>query len=81
MKLLGDKSIFFEDQISRIYPNENLYSHILGQIDDANNGISGLEKKFDFTDEYAFNKIYLWLERETCEECIDLINPWNTNDI
>tara|TARA_A100001015_G_scaffold108025_1_gene119819 strand:+ start:1245 stop:2933 length:1689 start_codon:yes stop_codon:yes gene_type:complete len=48
LKLLGDKSIFFEDQISRIYPNENLYSHILGQIDDANNGISGLEKKFDF---------------------------------
>ncbi|MDC3185361.1 penicillin-binding protein 2 [Candidatus Pelagibacter sp.] len=48
LKSLGDKSIFFEDQISRIYPNENLYSHILGQIDDANNGISGLEKKFDF---------------------------------
>ena len=48
LKLLGNKSIFFEDQISRIYPNENLYSHILGQIDDANNGISGLEKKFDF---------------------------------
>ena len=48
LQLLGDKSIFFEDQISRIYPNENLYSHILGQIDDANNGISGLEKKFDF---------------------------------
>ena len=48
LKLLGDKSIFFEDQISRIYPNENLYSHILGQIDDANNGISGIEKKFDF---------------------------------
>ena len=48
LKLLGDKSIIFEDQISRIYPNENLYSHILGQIDDANNGISGIEKKFDF---------------------------------
>ena len=48
LKLLGDKSILFEDQISRIYPNENLYSHILGQIDDANNGISGIEKKFDF---------------------------------
>ena len=48
LKLIGDKSIIFEDQISRIYPNENLYSHILGQIDDANNGISGIEKKFDF---------------------------------
>ncbi len=46
---LGDKSIIFENQISRIYPNENLYSHILGQIDDSNQGISGIEKKFDLT--------------------------------
>ncbi len=32
-----------------------------------------IEKKFDFTEEYPFNKIYLWLERETCEECIEYI--------
>jgi hypothetical protein len=32
-----------------------------------------VEKKFDFTEEYAFNEIYLWLERETCEECIEYI--------
>ena len=45
--LLGDKSIITEQKISRIYPHENLFSHIIGQIDDNNNGISGIEKSFD----------------------------------
>jgi len=45
---LGDKSIITERRISRIYPQENLFSHIVGQTDDDNNGISGLEKSFDF---------------------------------
>ena len=44
---LGDKSIRVEQKISRIYPHENLFSHIVGQIDDNNNGISGIEKSFD----------------------------------
>jgi len=44
---LGDKSIRVEQKISRIYPHENLFSHIVGQIDDDNNGISGIEKSFD----------------------------------
>ena len=43
--LLGDKSLLYEEKISRIYPHENLFSHIIGQIDDDNNGISGIEKK------------------------------------
>ena len=46
--LLGDKSFIQEEKIARIYPNEELFSHILGQIDDNNNGISGLEKTFDY---------------------------------
>ena len=45
--LLGDKSIVFEKKQFRIYPQKNLFSHVLGQIDDSNNGISGLEKFFD----------------------------------
>ena len=45
--LLGDKSIISEQKISRIYPHENLFSHVVGQIDDDNNGISGIEKSFD----------------------------------
>jgi cell division protein FtsI (penicillin-binding protein 3) len=45
--LLGDKSIKPEEKLTRIYPQENLFSHIIGQIDDDNNGISGIEKSFD----------------------------------
>ena len=47
IRLLGDKSIISEEKLSRIYPHENLFSHIIGQIDDNNNGISGIEKSFD----------------------------------
>jgi len=45
--MLGDKSIKSEEKLTRIYPQKNLFSHIIGQIDDDNNGISGLEKFFD----------------------------------
>ena len=48
LRFLGDKSIKFEEQITRIYPQQNLFSHILGQIDDRNNGVSGIEKFFDY---------------------------------
>jgi len=48
LRLIGDKSIRFEEQITRLYPQENLFSHIIGQIDDANQGISGIEKSFDY---------------------------------
>ena len=44
---LGDKSIKPEEKVRRIYPQKNLFSHIIGQIDDDNLGISGLEKSFD----------------------------------
>ena len=46
--LLGDKSFVQEDGIARIYPNGSLFSHVIGQIDNDNNGISGIEKTFDF---------------------------------
>jgi cell division protein FtsI (penicillin-binding protein 3) len=45
--LLGDKSIKPEEKLTRIYPQKNLFSHIIGQIDDDNNGISGIERSFD----------------------------------
>ena len=44
---LGDKSIQPEEKLTRIYPEKNLFSHIIGQIDDNNNGISGLEKSLN----------------------------------
>ncbi len=46
--LLGEKSFIQEDSIARVYPNGNLFSHVIGQIDKDNNGISGLEKTFDY---------------------------------
>ena len=46
--LLGDKSIKQEQKISRVYPQQNLFSHVLGQIDEDNNGVSGIEKYFDY---------------------------------
>ena len=45
--LLANKAIVFEKKQFRIYPQKNLLSHILGQIDDSNVGISGIEKFFD----------------------------------
>ena len=45
--LMGNKAIIFEKKHYRIYPQKNLFSHIIGQIDDDNIGISGVEKFFD----------------------------------
>ena len=47
LMMLGDKSISSEASLIRLYPQNNLFSHIIGQIDDDNNGISGIEKFFD----------------------------------
>jgi cell division protein FtsI (penicillin-binding protein 3) len=41
---LGDKSIKPEKKILRLYPQKNLFSHLVGQIDSDNIGISGIEK-------------------------------------
>ncbi len=48
INLLGEKSFKVEETIARVYPNGNLFSHILGQIDTENNGVSGIEKSFDY---------------------------------
>ena len=60
--LLGDKSIKFEQKISRVYPQKNLFSHVLGQIDDGNNGISGIEKFYDYELKNNNNPITLSLD-------------------
>ena len=44
---LGEKAIIFEPFQSRIYTHGNLFSHIIGQVDYDNYGISGVEKYFD----------------------------------
>ena len=62
--LLGDKSIITEEKITRIYPHEELYSHIIGQIDDGNNGISGIEKYFDYELRSSKNSIQLSIDTD-----------------
>ncbi len=44
---LGEKGIVFESFQRRVYPQGELFSHILGQIDSENFGISGIEKNLD----------------------------------
>ena len=60
--MLGDKSIKEEQKITRIYPQGSLFSHILGQIDDNNNGISGLEKHYDYELKSTKNSLKLSLD-------------------
>ena len=62
--LLGDKSFIQEEKIARIYPNGELFSHVLGQIDDNNSGISGLEKTFDYELTTSRNPLALTLDTE-----------------
>ena len=42
-------------------------------LKDIKRFINFLENEFDFQKDYPFNEIYLWLEKETCEECIEYV--------
>ncbi len=44
---LGEKGIIFEPFQFRIYTHGNLFSHVIGQVDYDNYGISGVEKYLD----------------------------------
>ena len=44
---MGEKGIKFEPYQARIYPHGDLFSHIIGQIDEDNFGVSGIERYFD----------------------------------
>ena len=51
-------------------------------LKDIKKFIKFIDKSFDFEDEYPFNNIYLWLENEVCEECIEyvvsiMMEPYN----
>ena len=61
---LGDKAIQPEERLLRIYPEKNLFSHIIGQIDDNNNGISGLEKSLDENLKVKQKPIKLTVDRD-----------------
>ncbi len=42
-------------------------------LKDIKKFINFLENEFDFQKDYPFNEIYLWLEKETCEEAIEYV--------
>ena len=42
-------------------------------LKDLNNFINFIEKDFSFSNEFAFNKIYLWLEKNSGDECVEYI--------
>ena len=42
-------------------------------LNDIRKFIDFLENEFNFQKDYPFNEIYLWLEKETCEECIEYV--------
>ena len=64
VKLLGEKSIRMEKKITRIYPDKHLFAHVVGQIDDDNVGISGIEKSFDKKLKDGRDKLILTLDKE-----------------
>ncbi|MDC3142576.1 penicillin-binding protein 2 [Candidatus Pelagibacter sp.] len=61
---LGDKSLIPEEKVLRMYPQKNLFSHVLGQIDDNNNGISGLEKSLNDELRESEDSIRLTLDKD-----------------
>ena len=42
-------------------------------LKDVQKFLKFIENDFDFTREYPFNSIYKWLEKQTCEECIEYV--------
>jgi hypothetical protein len=42
-------------------------------LKDVEKFLNYIENKFNFKTEYPFNEIYLWLDKKTCEECIEYV--------
>ena len=42
-------------------------------LKDVEKFLNFIEKKFDFSNEFAFNEIYMWLEKNSGDECIEYI--------
>ena len=53
--------------------NEYQQKKIKFLLEDVRKFLNFVENDFSFQEEYPFNRIYFWLEKETCEECIEYI--------
>ncbi len=51
------------------YQKNRIYS----LFNDVKKFLKFIETDFDFKIDYPFNKVYLWIEKQTCEECIEYI--------
>ena len=75
---LGDKSIIPNESLTRLYPQKNLFSHIIGQIDDDNRGISGLEKSLDLELKKSTKPITLTVDTDIQYLVRDELSKFNT---
>jgi len=53
--------------------SEYQLNKIKNLLKDVKKFLNFVENEFDFQKNHPFNEIYLWLEKETCEECIEYI--------
>ena len=53
--------------------NEYQQKKITSLLENVEKFLKFIEKNFSFGTDYPFNEIYLWLENETCDECIEYI--------
>ena len=80
-KVKVDESNLFKDCVKNSIKNiinwntDSIYqaTKIKFLLKDVKKFIYFVENNFDFKTDYPFNKIYIWLEKETCEECIEYI--------
>ncbi len=42
-------------------------------LNDIKKFLKFIDEEFNFETDYSFNKLYLWIEQNTCEECIEYI--------
>ena len=53
--------------------SEYQQNKIKSLLKDVRKFLNFVENKFNFEINYPFNEIYMWLEKETCDECIEYI--------
>ena len=80
-KVTIEESDFFKDCLKNSIKNitswntesEYQLKKIKDLLNDVYKFLDFIEKEFSFETDYPFNKLYLWLEKEACEECIEYI--------
>ena len=85
-----DESELFNDCVKKSLKNITSWNtdseyqqiKIKSLLKDIEKFIDYVENNFDFEIEYPFNEIYFWLEKHTCEECIEyvvsiMMEPYN----